>query len=569
MAEEAKKETPEEEIQLEQLLNQYSFEPPSVGEIIRGKVIMIREKDVVIDFGFKTEGIAPIEDFYNWKGELQVKEGDEVEVVVERSLTRDGYAILSKKKADIRKAWQVVEKAYRESQPIKGIIVKKEKKGFIVDIDGLKAFLPLSQVELKPVKDHSRYIGKEFLMKIMDIRRTRNRVSIVVSRRALIEEEQEKRKQELMERIKEGEWIKGVVKTITDFGVFVDLGGIDGLLPLSEISWGRVTNARDYFEEGQEIEVLVLKFDPEKEKITLGYKQKTPDPWLSVGEKYKKGDRVKGRVVSLTDFGAFVELEKGVEGLIRMKELSWSSKIKDPHQIMSVGEIVEVEVLDVKPEERRIALSYKRTLPSPWDVFCSKYKVGDVVKGIVKDIKDFGAFIEFEEGIEGLLRKADVSWERVEDLHEVLKEGEEIEVVILELNKDEQRLRLGRKQLTEDPFNTFVETMKEGDEVEAEVSRITSNGVFVRLMPGVEARLSFRDLRIGKNEDPKEKYPEGSTIKVKIQEINPEKRRVRVVLPFDESKRAKRKPPEEEAIKKPTLGDLLRESLSNINLNKK
>ncbi len=565
MVEEVKNE-PTEEIQLQELLNQYSFEPPAVGDTIRGKVIMVREKDVVVDFGFKIEGIVPIEDFYDWKGNLQVKEGDEIEVVVEKSLTRDGYVLLSKRKADLRKAWEVVEKAFRENEPVKGTIIKKEKKGFIVDIQGLKAFLPLSQVELKPVKDHSRYIGKEFLMKVVDIRRSRNRVSVIVSRRVLIEEEQEKRKRELMERLKEGQWVKGIVKTITDFGVFVDLGGIDGLLPLSEISWGRVTNPRDYFEEGQEIEVLILKFDPDKEKITLGYKQKTPDPWLSVGEKYKKGDRVKGRVVSLTDFGVFVELEEGVEGLIRMRELSWSSKIKDPHQIISVGEEVEVEVLDVKPEERRIALSYKRTLPSPWDIFCSKYKVGDRVKGIVKDIKDFGAFIEFEEGIEGLLRKADVSWERVEDLHQVLKEGEEIEVVILELNKDEKKLRLGRKQLTEDPFKTFLENYKEGDEIEVEVTRVTPNGVFVRIIPGVEARMGYRDLRVSRNEDLKEKFPEGKKLKVKIQEINPEKRKVRLAVPYDETKRRRE---EEEVIRKPTLGDLLRKSLSNLNLNKK
>jgi len=551
MAEEKK--TVEEDY--EKLLEEYKFQLPTSGEIVQGKVIDIRDKEVIVDIGSKLEGAIPLEEFTTWEGKVEVKEGDEVEAIVERGYAKDGYIPLSKRKLEIKRALELVNQAYKEGKPIEGTIIKKEKKGFMVDLKGIKAFLPASQLEIRPVKETYKYIGKTFPMKILDIRKTKSAMSIIVSRRILIEEEIKKKKEEALSRIKEGEWVKGVVKSITEFGVFVDLGGIDGLLPLSEISWGRVQDPRKFFKEGEEIEVLILKFEPEKEKITLGYKQKTPDPWEGIEEKYKKGDRVKGRVVSLTDFGAFIELEKGVEGLVRNRELSWVEQIKDPHQIMSEGEIVEVEVLEVNPKERRIALSYKRTLPTPMEIFAATHKPGDIIKGKVKDIKDFGAFIELEPGVEGLLRKSDFSWERVDDLKEYLKEGEEIEVKIIELSPSEGKIRISRKHLLENPFDSFAEEHEEGEELEATVVGVSEKGVILELAPGVT---SF----IGKQK--KEILP-GDKIKVQITKLDRDRKRVRVI-PVREKKETKpkkggKKKETKEPAKKPTLGDLLPEEL--------
>ncbi len=541
------KRPPEEDY--EKLLEGYRFQLPSSGEVVRGRVIEITDKEVLVDIGTKIEGMIPLEEFKNIDGEVEVKVGDEVEAIVERATPSAGYIPLSRRKLLMRKAMEVVNKAYREGQPVEGKIVKKEKKGFLVEIMGLKAFLPASQLEIRPVKETYKYIGKTFPMKILDIRKHRGGVSIVVSRRALIEEEMKKKKEEVLSRIKEGDWVKGVVKNITDFGVFVDLGGIDGLLPTSEISWGRVTDPRKFFKEGDEIEVLVLSFDPEKERITLGYKQRTPDPWENIEEKYKPGDRVKGKVVSLTDFGAFIELEKGVEGLVRSRELSWTENIKDPHQIMSEGEVVEVEVLSVNPQERKIALSYRRTLPTPIQIFASTHGVGEVLKGKVKDVKDFGAFVELQPGVEALLRKSDYSWENVPNLQEALKPGEEIEVKILEILPEEGKVRVGRKQLLKDPFEDFVGEFKVGDELDARVVNVGEKGYTLELVPGV-----YSFLPKGKKE-----MAEGDVLKVKITAISPERRRVRVAIPEKEDK-GKKKPKMKEA-KPPTLGDLLPDSL--------
>ena len=543
----------EEEQNYEKLLEGYRFQLPSSGEVVKGKVIEITDKEVLVDIGAKIEGMIPLDEFRNFEGEITVKEGDEVEAIVEKRPSSYGYIPLSKRKLEIRRAMEVLNKAFREGQPVEGKILKKEKKGFTVEIMGLKAFLPASHLEIRPVKETYKYIGKTFPMKILDIRKHRGGVSVVVSRRVLIEEEIKKKKEEVLSRIKEGEWVKGIVKNITDFGVFVDLGGIDGLLPTSEISWGRVTDPRRFFKEGQEIEVLILNFDPEKEKITLGYKQKTPDPWENIEEKYKPGDRVKGRVVSLTDFGAFIELEKGVEGLVRSRELSWTENIKDPHQIMSEGEIVEVEVLSVNPQERKIALSYRKTLPTPFQIFASTHQVGEVIKGKIKDVKDFGAFVELEPGVEALLRKGDYSWEAVENLQEVLKKGDEIEVKILEILPEEGRVRVGRKQLLKDPFLDFVEKYKVGDELEAKVMSVRENGYTLELVPGV-----YSFLPKGKKE-----LQQGDSLKVRISAISPERRRVRVELPQEgEGNGKKKKKREKQApAKPPTLGDLLPDSL--------
>ncbi len=539
-----------EEQNYEKLLEGYRFQLPTSGEVVRGKVIEITDKEVLVDIGAKIEGMIPIDEFRNIEGEITVKEGDELQPIVEKRTSSYGYIPLSKRKLEIRRAMEVLGEAYREGRPVEGKIIKKEKKGFSVEIMGIRAFLPASQLEIRPVKETYKYIGKTFPMKILDIRKHRGGVSVLVSRRVLIEEEIRKKKEEVLSRIKEGEWIKGVVKNITDFGVFVDLGGIDGLLPTSEISWGRVTDPRRFFKEGQEIEVLVLNFDREKERITLGYKQRTPDPWENIEEKYKPGDRVKGRVVSLTDFGAFIELEKGVEGLVRSRELSWTENIKDPHQIMSEGEIVEVEVLSVDPQERRIALSYRRTLPTPIQIFASTHSVGEVTKGKVKDVKDFGAFVELEPGVEALLRKSDYSWEAVDNLQEVLKKGEEIEVKILEILPEEGKVRVGRKQLLQDPFLDFVEKYTVGDELEAKVLNVKENGYTLELIPGV-----YSFLPKGKKD-----LQEGDTLKVRISSINPERRRVRVELPQSKTPRKKKKEKQAPA-KPPTLGDLLPDSL--------
>ncbi len=534
----------------EKLLEDYKFQVPTSGEVIKGKILEIRGKEVIVDIGSKLEGVIPLEEFMDWKGEVQVKEGDEVEAIVETTSVREGYIPLSKRKLEVRKALDKINKAYKEGKAIEGMIVRREKKGFLVDIEGVKTFLPGSQLELRPVKDAYKYIGKSFLMKILDIRKTRNSMSIIVSRRVLVEDEFKRRKEEVLSSIKEGEWRKGTVKNLTDFGVFVNLGGIDGLLPLSEMSWGRVNDPRKFFKEGDEVEVLILKFDPEKEKIILGYKQKTPDPWENIEEKYKKGDRISGRVVSLTDFGAFIELENGVEGLIRNRELTWSEHIKDPHQIMSEGEIVEVEVLYVDPKERKIALSYKRTFPTPIEVFSSAHSVGEVLKGKVKDIKDFGAFIELEPGVEALMRKSDFSWERVDDLNEYLKQDDEMEVKILELNPKERKIRVGKKQLVEDPFEDFAEEHSEGETIEGKVINIIEKGIILEFVPGVTSLLPK-----GKKE-----FSIGDVLKVNIVLIDKNRRRLKVSW-IARKKREHRERKENKDTKNPTLGDLLPDHL--------
>lgn len=468
----------------EALLDKYYTDGKELarGKIIKGRIVKITSGYAVVDIGSKSDGIVPIEELKDYNGELKVKEGSEIYALVEGKSIKDGTVQLSKAKADRIIAWDIIERAYRHGFPVRGRVVDKTANGFIVDI-GIPAILPKSQADLTPVKNEESFIGKEFKFKVVEINKKNDKV--VISRKQILKEEKETRKRRTLASLKEGKIVRGRITSIKDFGVFVDLGGVEGLLHINDISWGRIEHPSEVFSENQEIDVMVLKLDPANGRISLGYKQRFPDPWESVDKKYPVGSRVKGKVVSLTDFGAFIELEKGVEGLVHISDLSWKN-IKHPKDVLSVGDIGEFLVLDVKKAKRRIALGLKQLLPSPWEIFISNHKEGDIVKGRIKNITDFGAFMEIEEGVEGLIHISDISWSKIDHPSEVLKPGMETEAVILSIKKEEKKLSLGIKQLSEAVWRDFFSKYKVGDIVETKITKIVNYGVFVEVVPGIE-----------------------------------------------------------------------------------
>ena len=392
------------------------------GEVVKGTVLKIMENEVLVDIGFKSEGVIRKEEFIGSGGSVNVKVGDAIEVLLEKSEDNDGYVVLSREKAEKMKIWDDVEKAYNDGRHIKGRVIERIKGGLAVDI-GIRAFLPGSLVDMRPVKNLDSFRGKELHLKVIKVNKKRG--NIVLSRKAVLEEENVERKKRTIEMIEEGKIVKGVVKNITEYGVFVDLGGIDGLVHITDLSWGRINHPSELFAVGDEIEVVVLKYDREKQRVSLGYKQKTKDPWETVAEKYPINSRIRGKVVSLTDYGAFVEIEEGVEGLIHISEMSWTKKIKHPSKLLSVSDTVEAVVLEVDQEARRLSLGLKQTEPNPWSLIEEKYRVGQKIRGKVRNLTDFGAFISVDEGIDGLVHISDLSWtKRIKHASDVLKKGD-------------------------------------------------------------------------------------------------------------------------------------------------
>jgi small subunit ribosomal protein S1 len=468
----------------ESLLDQYYTDGKelSKGKIIKGKIVKITPGYAVVDMGLKSDGIVPIEELKDCTGELKVKEGSEIYALVEGKSAKEGTIMLSKSKADRIIAWDIIERAYKHGFPVRGRIVENTSDGFIVDI-GIPAILPKSQVDLVPIKNEDSYIGKEFKFKVREINRRNEKV--IISRKQILKEEKESRRRRTLASLKEGKIVRGKITSIKDFGVFVDLGGVEGLLHINDISWGRIEHPSEVFSENQEIDVMILRLDPANGRISLGYKQRFPDPWENVDKKYPVGSRVKGKVVGLTDFGAFIELEKGVEGLVHISDLSWRS-VKHSKDVLNVGDVGEFMVLDVKKAKKRIALGLKQLLPSPWEVFISNYKEGDIVRGKIKNVTDFGAFMEIEEGIEGLIHISDISWSKIDHPSEVLKPGMETEAVILSIRREERKISLGIKQLSETVWRDFFSKYKVGDIVEAKITKIVNYGVFVEVFPGIE-----------------------------------------------------------------------------------
>ncbi|BBM69511.1 30S ribosomal protein S1 [Rhodothermus marinus] len=481
----------------EQLLRQIeeSFTTVHEGEIVKGRILSVGEKEVIIDIGFKSTGIVSRNEF----GDAEIKPGDEVEVFVERLEDAQGQLVLSKLKADRVRRWERVEDAYYNEKVIEGTIVRRVKGGMIAEIfDGLEAFLPGSQIDVRPVRDFDAYIGKRMEFKIVKINPANE--NVVVSHRALLEKELQKQREEILSKMEPGQVLEGTVKNITDFGVFIDLGGVDGLLHITDLSWGRVSHPSELVQLGQKLNVVVLDYDKERQRISLGLKQLQPHPWENIDEKYKEGDVVEGKVVSITDYGAFVELEKGIEGLVHISEMSWTDHIKHPSQKVSLGQLVKVKILNIDREGRKISLGMKQLEPNPWEGLSKRYPPGTVLRGKVRKITNFGVFVEIEPGIDGLVHISDLSWtRRIQHPSEVVKEGEELDVVVLEVDEENRRISLGHKQVQTNPWNDFATVYAEGTDHKAKVVRIEDNGLVVELPLGVEAFVPAGELKHSKN----------------------------------------------------------------------
>jgi len=504
----------------EHLLAQYenSFKNLQEGQIIRGRVLAVTPSEVIVDIGYKSEGIIPVTEFTDFSGNVTVKQGDPVDVLLERTEDQNGYVVLSKDKAEKMKVWDEVEKSYRLGTTVKGRVIDRIKGGLAVDI-GVKAFLPGSLVDVKPVKNLEALRGKELEFKVISVDKKRG--NIVLSRKAVVEIEQEARKKETLQLLEEGRVLRGVVKNLTDYGAFVDLGGLDGLLHVTDMSWGRVNHPSDLVKVGDEIDVVVLKFDRETERVSLGTKQLTEDPWAHVPDKYPAGSRVNGRVTNVTDYGAFVELEEGVEGLVHVSEMSWSKKVKSPSKVVSPGDRVEAIVTDVNREARRISLSLKETLPDPWDSVVEKYAVGSTVQGKVRNLTDFGAFVEIEEGVDGLVHVSDMSWtKRIKHPSEVLKKGDDVQAVITSIDQENRRISLSIKEFQPNDWQTFKERHQVGDVVEGVVTRVADFGVFIQIEGLVEGLMHVSETTIPRGGKPQEHFHEGDPLRARILRID-------------------------------------------------
>ena len=505
-----------------------SFKNLSEGEVIPGTVIEVSDSHVLVDIGFKSEGLVPIGEFRERGGVVNVKAGDTVDVLMENSETVDGGVILSREKAERMKIWDSIERAYQEQTVIQGRVIERVKGGLSVDI-GVRAFLPGSQVDMHPVRNLDSLRDQELQLRVIKVNKRRG--NIVLSRKAVLEEEYFKRKEETLRSLEEGKVTAGVVKNITDYGAFVDLGGIDGLLHITDVSWGRVNHPSDLFKVGDKIDVKVLKFDRIDEKVSLGYKQLTTDPWYTVAQRYPRGSRVPSVVVSITDYGAFVELEEGVEGLIHISEMTWNRRIKHPSKILSVGDQVQAVVLDVDAKARRISMGMKQTEPNPWDSVEERYAINSVVNGTVRNLTDFGAFVEVEEGIEGLVHISDLSWtKKIKHPSEVLKKGDDVTAVVLSVDGESQRLSLGIKQLGPDKWEDFFSRHQVGDRVPGKVVRLTSFGAFVELDEGVEGLCHISELSEERVEDPTSHVSVGQELDFEIIKLNLLERKIGLSL---------------------------------------
>ena len=501
-----------------------SFKRFAEGEVVSGKIISVDKDHVLVDIGYKSEGQIRIHEFKDENGDIKAEVGDVVEVMVEWWDDENEVVVLSKEKAAKVKVWDEIKKSYENEESVEGVITNRVKGGFSVDI-GIQAFLPGSQADLRPIRDLDEMVGQTFSFKILKYNRKRS--NIVLSRRAILEEEREAQRSETLSAIHEGAVVEGVVKNITEYGVFVDLGGVDGLLHITDISWGRVKHPSEIFSVGDEINVKVLNFDEEKERVSLGMKQLAADPWSTASEKYPVGGKVNGTIVSLTDYGAFVELEEGIEGLIHVSEMSWTRKVRHPSKIVSVGDEVEAIVLDIKPESRRISLGMKQVRPNPWDVISEKYPVGTTIEGKIKNITDFGLFIGIDEGIDGLVHISDISWtKRIKHPTEIYKKGDVIQAIVLDIEKDQERFSLGIKQLQEDPWQSVAERYEVGREITGTITNITDFGIFVELEEGIEGLIHVSEISKGKTKSPMENYKVGDMIAAGVMNINSDERRI-------------------------------------------
>jgi small subunit ribosomal protein S1 len=491
----------DEDLDMEQSFEEMfesSMQELNVGDVVLGTIVQVTDDHVVVDVGYKSEGVIPLYEFKDEEGKIDIKVGDEVDVLFERRENDSGQIGLSKEKADRQKIWGSLE----EGAVVEGKIVGRIKGGLTVDI-GINAFLPGSQVDLRPVRNLEKLLGASFDFKIIKLNKRRG--NIVLSRRVLLEEQRESMRSDTLETLSEGQEIEGIVKNLTDYGSFIDLGGIDGLLHITDMSWGRVNHPSDVLSVGEKIKVKILKYDRERERVSLGLKQITPDPWLEVESVYPVGGKVQGKVVSLTDYGAFVELEDGVEGLIHVSEMSWTKRIKHPNKILTVGDEVETVVLALDIPNRRISLGLKQIEPNPWEVIGEKFPIGTIIEGQVKNITDFGVFIGVDEGIDGLVHISDLSWtKRVKHPSEIFKKGDIVKAVVLNIDRDNERFSLGLKQLTPDPWESIPVKYAPGTIVRGKATSVTDFGVFLEIEEGIEGLIHVSELSQEKVESPKD-----------------------------------------------------------------
>jgi len=512
-----------EEMEMEQdfeSLFESSMQELHVGDVVRGTIVQVNDDNVVVDVGYKSEGVIPLAEFKDEEGKIDVNVGDEIDVLFERRENESGLIGLSKEKADRQKIWGSLE----EGAVVEGKIISRIKGGLNVDI-GINAFLPGSQVDLRPVRNLEKLLGATFEFKIIKLNKRRG--NIVLSRRVLLEEQRESMRSETLETLAEGQVVEGIVKNLTDYGSFIDLGGIDGLLHITDMSWGRVNHPSDVLSVGEKINVKVLKYDKERERVSLGLKQITPDPWLEVESTYPVGAKVQGKVVSLTDYGAFVELEDGVEGLIHVSEMSWTKRIKHPNKLLAVGDEVETVVLALDIPNRRISLGLKQVEPNPWEVIGEKFPVGTIIEGQVKNITDFGVFVGVDEGIDGLVHISDLSWtKRVKHPSEMFKKGDTVKAVVLNIDRDNERFSLGLKQLSQDPWESIPVKYAPGTIVRGKATSVTDFGVFLEIEEGIEGLIHVSELSQEKVESPKDVAKVGDEFEAAVLHVDTVDRKI-------------------------------------------
>lgn len=516
--------TKEGEVESFQELYAESLQEIREGEIIRGRVIQVGPEFVTVDIGFKSEGQVPIKECMDKQGNLMLAVGQEIDVYVERKESETGLVTLSKEKADKFRVWEEISRAWNEDQIIEGKVVSRVKGGLNVDI-GIMAFLPGSQVDIRPIRNLEKLIGSTFKFKIIKLNRRRG--NVVLSRRILLEKERELKRKKTLENLEEGKIVEGIVKNITDYGAFIDLGGIDGLLHITDMSWGRINHPAEVLTVGAKVKVKVLQFDRENQRVSLGLKQTMPDPWESVPQKFPVGAKVKGKVTSLTDYGAFIQLVDGVEGLVHISEMSWTKKIKHPAKILSVGDEVEVMVLGIDQEQKRISLGLKQTTPNPWDTIAERYPVGTKIQGRIKSITDFGLFIGIDEGIDGLVHISDISWvQRLKHPAEMFKKGQEVQAIVLNIDKENQRFSLGIKQMQKNPWEDVHHRYRVGQIIKGKVTNLTNFGAFVELEPGIEGLVHISEMSLQKVEKAADVVKEGQEVEAIIINVDPKKHKI-------------------------------------------
>jgi len=516
----------EESVGFKELYEQ-SLQSVQMGGVLTGKVVQINADNVMVDVGWKTEGYIPARELRDDQGNITINVGDEIEVLVDRR-DQDGNLVLSRDKAAKIKIWDDVKLACEQNAPVKGTVIERVKGGLSVDI-GIPAFLPGSQVDIRPVRDLDRYVGQSYLFNVLKYDRKRN--NVVLSRRTILEKEREAEKFDTLQNIEEGKIVEGVIKNITDYGLFIDLGGIDGLLHVTDISWGRITRPSDHFSKGEKIRVKVLSFDREKERVALGLKQLALNPWETIKDKYPIHSVLEGRVVNLTDYGVFVELETGVEGLIHVSEMFWTREIKHPSKVLSIGQHIQVMILDINTETKRISLGLKQTTANPWETLKLKYPEGSVIKGVIRNITNFGIFVGVEEGIDGLIHMSDISWkQRVKHPSEMFKKGQEIEAMVLNIDVEHEKFSLGLKQIEKNPWEELSVRYPAGSIVSGKVTNMTDFGIFVEIEEGIEGLVHISELSARRVKSSSELFAVGDSVSAIVKNVDPKSRKIRLSI---------------------------------------